>query len=112
MEWILTKQKCAACSANAPLATDTEIAELKPQIPDWDIVEVDGVQQLHREFSFKNFKQALAFTNRVGELAEQEGHHPLLVTEWGRVEVRWWSHSIGGLHVNDFITAAKTDGVV
>lgn len=109
MEWILTNQKCEACNAKAPRATAEDIQTLKPQIPDWHIVEVEGVQQLHRLFEFKNFKQALAFTNKVGELAETEGHHPLLVTEWGRVEVRWWSHIIGGLHVNDFIVAAKTD---
>ena len=112
MEWILTKQKCEACNAKAPLATKEEIASLKPQIPEWDIVEIGGVQQLKRVFLFKNFRQALAFTNKVGELAEREGHHPLLITEWGKVEVCWWSHIIGGLHVNDFITAAKTDELV
>jgi len=59
-------------------------------------------------FLFKNFRQALAFTNKVGELAEQEGHHhPLLITERGKVEVYWWSHIIGGLHVNDFVTARR-----
>lgn len=109
MEWILVNQKCEACNAKAPLATPEEIENLKPQIPDWDIVEVDGVKQLHRLFEFKNFKQALAFTNKVGALAEDEGHHPLIITEWGRVTVRWWSHIISGLHVNDFIVAAKTD---
>jgi 4a-hydroxytetrahydrobiopterin dehydratase len=109
MEWILTEQKCEACNAKAPLATLEEIENLKPQIPDWNMVEVDGVKQLHRLFEFKNFKQALAFTNKVGALAEDEGHHPLIITEWGQVEVRWWSHIIGGLHVNDFIVAAKTD---
>lgn len=109
MEWILTEQKCEACNAKAPLATPEEIKRLKSQVSDWHIVENDGVQQLHRVFEFKNFKQALAFTNRLGDLAEKEGHHPLIITEWGRVEVRWWSHIIGGLHVNDFIVAAKTD---
>lgn len=109
MEWILTNQTCEACNAKAPLATQEEIETLKLQIPDWQIVEIDGVKQLKRVFLFKNFAQALAFTNQVGALAEQEGHHPLLITEWGRVEVYWWSHIIGGLHVNDFITAAKTD---
>ena len=112
MEWILTQQKCEACNAKAPLATREEIATLKGQIPEWNIVETGGVQQLKRLFLFKNFRQALTFTNKVGELAEREGHHPLLTTEWGKVEVRWWSHIIGGLHVNDFITAAKTDELV
>lgn len=112
MEWILTQQKCEACNANAPLATKEEIASLQAQIPEWNIVEAGGVQQLTREFLFKNFSQALAFTNKVGELAEREGHHPLLITEWGKVKVYWWSHIIGGLHVNDFIAAAKTDELV
>ncbi len=112
MEWILTNQKCEACNAKAPLATQEEIATLKLQIPEWNIVEIGGVKQLKRVFLFKNFAQALAFTNKVGELAEQEGHHPLIITEWGKVEVYWWSHIIGGLHVNDFITAAKTDALL
>ena len=73
-----------------------------------EIVEQGGVRRLQREFDFKNFPEALAFTNRVGELAEEEGHHPLLKTEWGKVTVQWWTHAIGGLHRNDFIMAAKT----
>ncbi len=109
MEFILTEQKCEACSAKAPLATKEQIAELSQQVPEWHIVEIAGVQQLKRVFKFKNFKQALAFTNKVGALAEEEGHHPVIITEWGEVVVFWWSHIIGGLHVNDFVTAAKTD---
>jgi 4a-hydroxytetrahydrobiopterin dehydratase len=62
-----------------------------------------------RAFKFKNFTEALAFTDQVGEIAEEEGHHPALFTEWGKVTVRWWTHKIGGLHENDFIMAAKTD---
>jgi 4a-hydroxytetrahydrobiopterin dehydratase len=60
-------------------------------------------------FRFKNFRQALEFTNKIGDIAEQEGHHPVIVTEWGRVKVSWWTHKIQGLHQNDFIMAAKTD---
>jgi len=78
-------------------------------VPDWEIVERDGVQQLERVFKFKNFVQALAFTNRVGDLAEAEDHHPALLTEWGKVTVTWWTHAANGLHKNDFIAAAKTD---
>jgi len=85
------------------------MAEFLPQVPDWQIVEREGVQRLERVFKFKNFSQALAFTNRVGELAEAEGHHPALLTEWGKVTVTWWTHKIRGLHRNDFIMAAKTD---
>ena len=79
------------------------------QLPQWDIVQQDGVSRLQRVYRFKNFVEALAFTNRVGDLAESEGHHPLLITEWGRVTVQWWTHKIGGLHVNDFIMAARAD---
>jgi 4a-hydroxytetrahydrobiopterin dehydratase len=105
----LSDQHCEACRIDAPLATEQDIAELLPQIPDWQIVEVDGIKQLHRDFSFKNFVDALAFTNRVGELAEQQSHHPTLITDWGKVTVIWWSHKIKGLHTNDFVMAAKTD---
>ena len=89
--------------------TDDEIAELHPQVPDWDIVEVYGVKRLKRVFSADDFAQALEFTNNVAELAEEEGHHPALLTEWGRTTVTWWTHKIKGLHHNDFVMAAKTD---
>ena len=105
----LTKMKCVACRRGAPKVTEEEIAELKPQIPDWQIVERDSIPRLERVFKFKNFVAALAFTNKVGELAEEEDHHPALLTEWGRVTVTWWTHKIKGLHRNDFIAAAKTD---
>jgi 4a-hydroxytetrahydrobiopterin dehydratase len=86
-----------------------EIALLKPQVPDWEVVEVEGILRLQRVFKHKNFAQALSFTNKVGELAEAEDHHPALLTEWGKVTVTWWTHKIKGLHRNDFIMAAKTD---
>ena len=105
----LTNEKCVACRRDAPRVTEAEIAELKPQIPDWGMTEKDGIPRLERVFTFPDFVQALAFTNRVGELAEQEGHHPAILTEWGRVTVSWWTHKIRGLHRNDFISAAKTD---
>jgi 4a-hydroxytetrahydrobiopterin dehydratase len=89
--------------------TDAEIAEFHPQVPDWEIVELDGVKRLRRVFSHVDFLQALEFTNKVGELAEAEDHHPALLTEWGRTTVTWWTHKIKGLHRNDFIMAAKTD---
>ena len=83
----------------------------QPQVPEWQIIERDGVKQLERVFQFPDFVQALAFTNRVGAIAEAEGHHPALLTEWGKVTVTWWTHKIKGLHRNDFIMAAKTDEV-
>jgi len=77
-------------------------------VPDWQIVERDGIKRLERVFKFKEFAEALAFTNRVGAPAEEENHHPALLTEWGKVTVTWWTHKIRGLHRNDFIMAAKT----
>ena len=105
----LTDLTCVACRRDAPTVTDEEIAELHPQVPHWELHEVDGVKRLTRAFEFENFAQALEFTDGVGRLAEQEGHHPALLTEWGRVTVSWWTHKIRGLHRNDFIMAAKTD---
>ena len=107
----LTQEKCVACRADAPKVTDAEIAELRPRIPEWELAERDGIPRLERMFRFKNFAEALAFTLRVGELAEGEGHPPAILTEWGRVTVSWWTHKIRGLHRNDFIMAAKTDQV-
>lgn len=79
-----------------------------PRVPCWNLVERDGIERLERAFEFRNFAEALAFTVKIGELAEEEGHHPALLTEWGRVTVSWWTHKIKGLHRNDFIMAAKT----
>ena len=105
----LSQQECEACRADAPQVSDEELRELMPKIPDWSTSVVDDVMRLVREFEFKNFAQALAFTNRVGDIAEQEGHHPAILTEWGKVTVTWWTHKIGGLHRNDLIMAARTD---
>lgn len=107
----LAAGKCVACRAGEPTVTDSEIAMLQPQIPEWQVKEVDGVKRLERVFKFKNFVQALEFTNKVGAIAEEENHHPLIITEWGRVTLAWWTHVIKGLHKNDFIMAAKSDEV-
>ncbi|NEP10031.1 MAG: 4a-hydroxytetrahydrobiopterin dehydratase [Symploca sp. SIO2C1] len=107
----LTKQKCEPCNQNAPVATQEEIAQLKPQIPDWEIVEQNGELRLERSYDFPDFKSAIAFTNLVGDAAEEQGHHPALLTEYGKVTVTWWTHAISGLHKNDFIMAVKTDEI-
>lgn len=83
----LAQMKCVACRADSPRATEQEMHEWLPQIPEWRVVERAGELQLTRTYKFKNFAEALAFTNRVGALAEQEGHHPALLTEWGQVTV-------------------------
>lgn len=108
----IVEEKCVACRRDAPKVTVEEQAALMPQIPEWSIVDRDGVPRLERLFTFPDFASALAFTNRVGALAEEEGHHPALLTEWGRVHVSWWTHKIRGLHRNDFICAARTDALL
>jgi 4a-hydroxytetrahydrobiopterin dehydratase len=105
----LSQERCVACRADSPRVTEQEMRELLPQIPEWRVIERDGIPRLERTYKFKNFVEALAFTNRVGELAEQENHHPALLTEWGKVTVTWWTHKIKGLHRNDFVMAARCD---
>ena len=105
----LVYQKCVACRGSEPTVTDAEIAQYHPQVADWQIVERNGIRQLERAYKFKNFVEAVAFTNQVAEIAEAEDHHPMIITEWGKVTVTWWTHKIKGLHRNDFIMAAKTD---
>lgn len=103
--------KCVPCRGDVPRLSDDEISDYSTQVPDWKVIEKDGVKRLERVFRVKNFARALAFTLKVGELAEQEDHHPALLTEWGKVTVTWWTHAIGGLHRNDFIMAAKSDSI-
>lgn len=105
----LREYSCVPCRGDEPTVTDAEVREYQPQVPDWQLIDEDGVKKLRRTFKFKDYARALAFTQRVGEIAEQEDHHPVIVTEWGKVTVTWWTHAIRGLHRNDFIMAAKTD---
>lgn len=105
----LTQRKCEACRGDAPQATPEEIEEYRTQIPDWEIIDADGVKQLRRVYKLKNFAQALEFANKVGEIAEQEDHHPSILVEYGKVTLTWYTHKIKGLHVNDFIMAARSD---
>lgn len=105
----LTAMRCEACRRGSPIVTDMEIAEYRPQIPDWELKFIDGIRRLQRVFPFPDFASAMSFTDEVGRMAEEEGHHPSLLTEWGRVTVTWWTHKIRDLHRNDLIMAAKTD---
>ena len=106
---MLAQQQCTACRPDSPRVTEAEIAELKPQIPEWELIVRDDIPRLRRAFKFADYTGAVAFTNTVAALAEAEDHHPALLLEWGRVTVTWWTHAIRGLHRNDFIMAAKTD---
>ena len=108
----LCELKCEACRKGAPPATSEEIAQFRPQIPEWEILTVCGIELLSRDYKFTNFAEALAFTNQVADLAEAEGHHPEILTEWGKVTVRWYTRKIKGLHRNDLIMAAKTDALL
>jgi 4a-hydroxytetrahydrobiopterin dehydratase len=105
----LADMNCVQVKRDESPASGEQIEEYKTQIPDWKVVEREGVNRLERAFKFKNFREALEFTSKVGEIAEQEDHHPLIQTEWGKVTLNWWTHVIGGLHRNDFIMAAKSD---
>lgn len=108
----LTQQKCEACTADSQPVSSEEIEQLKPEIPDWEVINVDGQMRLEKTYKFDDFQAALDFTNKVGAAAEEEGHHPALLTEYGKTTVTWWTHAISGLHKNDFIMAAKTDEMV
>ena len=105
----LKDNKCEPCTGSSQPVPHEEIARLMDKIPKWELIEMEGVNRLRRNFKFNNFVEALAFTNRVGAIADEEDHHPEIVTEWGKVTVTWWTHKIKGLHLNDFIMAAKTD---
>ena len=107
----LAAGKCVACRGGDPSLTEVEIADLRLHVPDWQIVARDGIPRLERVFKFKNFVEAIAFTNKIAVIAEEEDHHPLIITEWGRVTAQWWTHVVKGLHKNDFIMAAKTDEI-
>ncbi|NOI75988.1 4a-hydroxytetrahydrobiopterin dehydratase [Vibrio coralliilyticus] len=106
---MLNELRCEACSSDAVALNKEEQRLLLTELNDWQLIEPDGIPQLEKEYRFKNFKLAWAFADKIAELAEDEFHHPSILLEWGKVTVTWWSHSIKGLHRNDFICAAKCD---
>jgi 4a-hydroxytetrahydrobiopterin dehydratase len=106
---MLYELNCVRPSAKSPKLTEAEIEAYLSQLPGWKLIEQGDEKRIQRVFKFKDFGQALSFTNQIGALAEQQDHHPALLTEWGRVTVTWWTHTVKGLHPNDFIMAAKTD---
>jgi 4a-hydroxytetrahydrobiopterin dehydratase len=105
----LVKEHCVVCNENSPRVTEQEMKELMPLIPEWKVVEREGEKRIERIYKFKDFAGALAFTDRVGALAQAEDHHPALLTEYGKTTVTWWTHKIKGLNRNDLIMAAKSD---
>jgi 4a-hydroxytetrahydrobiopterin dehydratase len=107
----LSESHCVPCRGGVPPLDDDQIKVHGDQVPDWQVIEKDGVQRITREFKFPDFSSALAFTVRVGEMADAEDHHPDIHLAWGRVRIEVWTHKIRGLHENDFILAAKTDAL-
>lgn len=105
----LEDEKLETLSQNSVAISAFEMGQLQDMLHDWHVEKKGATNQLFRDFMFDNFAQALEFTNKVGALAEEYNHHPALLTEWGKVQVRWWTHSVNGLHKNDFIMAAKTE---
>ncbi len=101
----LVSRKCEPCRGGLPPLAEAQSREFLEQTPEWTLEE--NASRLARRFEFENFKSALEFVNRVGDLAEQEGHHPDIAIHWNKVELVLWTHKIGGLHENDFILAAK-----
>lgn len=97
------------CRKGMPALTPVELDAVLQDLPAWQVIQQDGVDQLQRLYTFRNFAAALAFANAVGAIAEALDHHPTMTVEWGKVTVRWWTHVIHGLHRNDCIMAARTD---
>jgi 4a-hydroxytetrahydrobiopterin dehydratase len=107
----LADEHCVTLTKQARRADATERTELLAGLPGWCVVEIGAIERLERQYVFTDFAQALRFTNSVGAAAEQEDHHPAILTEWGRVTVSWWTHTVRGLHRNDFVMAAQTDRI-
>ena len=103
----LTQMKCVACEGGVPKLTEGDAKAFLTHTPLWTLAP--DAASIMRNFKFKNFKEALAFANSVGAIAEEEGHHPEITVGWGKVSVHLTTHAIGGLSENDFIVAAKVD---
>jgi 4a-hydroxytetrahydrobiopterin dehydratase len=105
----LTQIHCVQVTANTPRLADPEINQFLADAQGWKKYQKEEEPRLEKTFKFNDFNQAAAFTSEVAQIASEEDHHPVILTEWGKVTVTWWTHKIKGLHLNDFIMAAKTD---
>ena len=105
----LSQEKCVPCRRGDDALTTTEIQSLMPSLPGWSVRQENDLPKLLKQYQFKNYIEALNFTVLVGKAADEQDHHPVIVLEWGKVTVYWWTHAINGLHRNDFIMAATTD---
>ena len=104
----LLEKKCTACELGAPLVPDEQQKDLLKDLEGWLIDRAD-ILKLVKTFQFNNYAETINFVNLIAKLSEDEDHHPKITVEWGRVCIEWWSHKIEGLHMNDFICAAKSD---
>jgi len=102
----LASKTCVPCRGGVPPLGGQELADLQKQVDGWSVVQE---HHINKSFTFPDFRQALAFVNKVGELAEEQGHHPDIYLTWGKVEIKTWTHKIDGLTESDFILAAKID---
>lgn len=107
----LVQQRCIPCRGDEPPISEEEIIKLMQHIPEWDIVEREGVPTLQRSFKLDDFNKALQFSMKIGEVADEEDHHPILIIQWGKATVKWSTDAISNLFINDFIMAAKTDEI-
>lgn len=107
----LMEENCVQVAKGTAALSTNDAKALLADVPGWEIIDRNGVPSLVKTYKFPNFSAALSFTNRVGQQAEDQDHHPAILTEWGRVMVTWWTHVAHGLHRNDFIMAARTDAV-
>jgi len=102
----LAERQCVPCRGGMPPMKGDEITEMSSQLPDWQVV---NEHHLQRNYRFKDFRETLDFVNRVGELAEEQGHHPDICFGWGKADITIWTHKIDGLTESDFVLAAKID---
>ena len=103
------QKTCLPCNSKTPKLNKIEISQLLEEVPQYELYEIDNIQRISKTYHFKNYKEALAFTNALAMIAEEENHHPQIILEWGKVKVTWWTHAISGLDTNDFVMANKTE---
>jgi len=103
------QKTCSPCTSKTPQLNKIEISKRLKELPEYELLEANDIKRISKTYHFRNFKEALAFTNALSQIAEKENHHPQIILEWGRVQVVWWTHAIGGLHANDFVMAYKTE---
>jgi len=103
------RNTCLPCTKKTPKLTKIEISRLLSEVPEYQLEDINGIEIICKQYTFKNFDMALAFANKIGQIAQEQNHHPQIILEWGKVNLSWWTHSIGGLDTNDFVMAYKSE---